>query len=559
MKKRKRRITLKRKKMIVTIVIFMILTISITIYSVITYNKKIKLDIKEHYNKYLVTTKKTNLYNSNKEIVGSISENFKINIDNQKDQENEYFKIKDTNYYIYYKDTKKTKEIKKEQKNEKYLVFNKNIKSSKKITLYKNNKKVLELDKGLNLPIEFIDNDEYNVYYLNNLLQIKKDKNLKEIENNNTKENETDHISVIHYENINENCNDYNCITINNVKEQINKLKDNGYYFITLDEYEDYLNNNIRLKQKAILITTTTQNDYITNINNELKTNIEIINDTTKLKFNSTNKKSTKDSNKNQIDRYQIKSYSTIENILKMANGEEVIEQEPVKVTINNNDNGQGIAVLNYHFFYDPNLGETCNEGICLTVQKFREHLDYLKNNNFKTLTMDEFTKWMYGEIELPEKSVLITIDDGAMGTGKHNGNKLIPLLEEYKMHATLFLITGWWDISNYISPYLDIQSHTNDMHQYGTCGRGQLNCQSYEEVVADLQQSLNIIGNKNSFCFPFYYSSERSIQAIKDVGFKIAFVGGNRKATKSSNKYLIPRYPIHSNITLERFINIVN
>ena len=126
-------------------------------------------------------------------------------------------------------------------------------------------------------------------------------------------------------------------------------------------------------------------------------------------------------------------------------------------------------------------------------------------------------------------------------------------------MNATLFLIAGWWDLGNYISPYLDVQSHTYDMHQYGTCGRGQLNCQPYEEVKADLEKSVEIIGNKNSFCFPFYYSSERSIQAVKDVGFRIAFVGGNRKATQSNNKYLIPRYPIHSNITLERFIDIVN
>ena len=425
--------------------------------------------------------------------------------------------------------------------------------------LYKDNKKVLELDQGLNLPIEFIEDDEYNVYYLNNLLQIKKNKNIKEINKDNTKEIEADYISVIHYENINETCNDYNCITTNSIKEQINKLKENGYYTITLDEYRDYLAGNIRLKEKAILLTTSNQNDYINSINTELGTHIELITNDSDLKFNSTNKKSTKESDKNQIDRYQIKSYSTIDNILKMANGEEVVEQEPVKVTTSTNTKGQGIAVLNYHFFYDPNLGESCNEGICLTVQKFREHLDYLKNNGFKTLKMEEFTKWMYGEIQLPEKSVLITIDDGAMGTGKHNGNKLIPLLEEYKMNATLFLIAGWWDLGNYISPYLDVQSHTYDMHQYGTCGRGQLNCQPYEEVKADLEKSVEIIGNKNSFCFPFYYSSERSIQAVKDVGFRIAFVGGNRKATQSNNKYLIPRYPIHSNITLERFIDIVN
>lgn len=557
---KKKKLNLKRKKVLIPVSIFIIiLIVSITIYSIITYNKVLKLDIRNHYNKYLITTQKTNLYDKNNKIIGSISKDFKLTMTNVNDFSNKYFKIKDTDYYIYYKDLKKIKNIDKTSKNENHLVFNKNIKTKDKIILYKDNKKVLELDQGLNLPIEFIEDDEYNVYYLNNLLQIKKNKNIKEINKDNTKEIEADYISVIHYENINETCNDYNCITTNSIKEQINKLKENGYYTITLDEYRDYLAGNIRLKEKAILLTTSNQNDYINSINTELGTHIELITNDSDLKFNSTNKKSTKESDKNQIDRYQIKSYSTIDNILKMANGEEVVEQEPVKVTTSTNTKGQGIAVLNYHFFYDPNLGESCNEGICLTVQKFREHLDYLKNSGFKTLKMEEFTKWMYGEIQLPEKSVLITIDDGAMGTGKHNGNKLIPLLEEYKMNATLFLIAGWWDLGNYISPYLDVQSHTYDMHQYGTCGRGQLNCQPYEEVKADLEKSVEIIGNKNSFCFPFYYSSERSIQAVKDVGFRIAFVGGNRKATQSNNKYLIPRYPIHSNITLERFIDIVN
>jgi peptidoglycan/xylan/chitin deacetylase (PgdA/CDA1 family) len=172
---------------------------------------------------------------------------------------------------------------------------------------------------------------------------------------------------------------------------------------------------------------------------------------------------------------------------------------------------------------------------------------------------MDEFKRWMYGEIELPTKSVLITVDDGAKGTGAHNGNKLIPLLEEYKMHATLFLIAGWWDISNYSSPYLEVQSHTYDMHQYGSCKKGQLVCATYEEAKTDLEKSLAIVNNNDSFCYPFYSYSDTAIQAIKDTGFKLAFIGGNRKAKRSNNKYLIPRYPIHSDITMERFIEIVS
>lgn len=222
----------------------------------------------------------------------------------------------------------------------------------------------------------------------------------------------------------------------------------------------------------------------------------------------------------------------------------------------------QKIAVLNYHFFFDPDAGEACNESICERVSDFRSHLDYFRDNGYKTLTMKEFRDWMYGVTELPEKSVLITVDDGAMGTGKHNGNKLIPLLEEYKMHATLFLITGWWSIENYRSEYLDVESHTNDMHVGGLCSamRGaKILCSSDEFVLNDLRKSIEITGSKTSFCFPFYAYNDHAIELVKQAGFELAFIGDSRKASRADDKYHIPRFPIQQNTSLREIINMVS
>ena len=217
------------------------------------------------------------------------------------------------------------------------------------------------------------------------------------------------------------------------------------------------------------------------------------------------------------------------------------------------------VPVLNYHFFYD-NASEGCNENICLRMDRFRAQLDYLRDNGFYTVTMQEFTDWMYGEIELPEKSVLITVDDGAFGTSKVRGNYLIPALEEYKMYATLFLITGWWPIENYLSDYLDVQSHTHDLHYEAKCGhRSKVNCVSYDTLLNDLKASIDVVKNTNSFCFPFYDYTETSIKAVKEAGFKIAFIGGYRKATRSDDKYKIPRYPIYDSTSLSTFKSIVN
>lgn len=547
-KENKKKTTKKKGKIIgVSIVVILLILIIITTLLVLYTKKEVK-NIKTSYNQYIKIKKDTNIYDKNNKVLGKIYKNTELELVklNKITTKNKNFQVKDTNYYIYYKDTKKIKNINKDKQNNNYIVLNKNIKTNKKVTLYKNNKKVITLNNGINLPIQYISNNTYYIYYLNKLLEIKKSNKIKEINHENTKENSTNQISILLYDTINNTCtNNENCTTTETFKNQINKLLENNYYTITNEEYENYLNNNLRLKNKALLILTNNESDTTKNISKELNINIETPSKSDLVKANE----------KTVSNTYQIKSYSTIENILKMANGEKVVETPPKKQT----NYVQGVPVLNYHFFYDPTLGEECYEGICLTTQKFREHLEYLKNNNFKVLTMNEFVKWIYGEIDIPEKSVLITIDDGAKGTGAHNGNKLIPLLEEYKMHATLFLIAGWWDISNYQSKYLEVQSHTYDMHKYGDCGKGQLVCENYENAKQDLQKSLDIIGNNTSFCYPFYSYDNEAIQAIKDLGFKVAFAGGNRDATRNSNKYLIPRYPIHSNITMDRFKEIVN
>ena len=539
----------KKKALIIIFLLLLIIGGGLFLVQKIKHDKEIKL-VKGYYHKYISTTKKTNIYNKHKKNIGTVEKDISFNLESISGK---YFKIKDTDYYLYYEDVKENKDKQevKETKSTNYIPFNKNIKSNKKVNLLKEDKTIITL-KNINAPIESMDKDNYYISFLNDIYKIKKDKSIKEIDSKNTKEKASDHVSVLFYEFINDSCDDYNCTTTENFKNTINKLKEAGYYTITTEEFKNYISGMRNLKEKAVLINTANYNDNITNLNNELKINIEKLEEEANFRFISTYKSVKPNTDQKRIDRYQIKSYTSIDDVVKMANGEELKQSTDQEV------NTQSVPVLNYHFFYAP--GQTnCNESICLNTDKFKEELQYLKDNNFKTLTIEEFRKWMYGEIEIPSKSILLTVDDGAMGTGKHNGNYLNPILEEYKMNATLFLITGWWDIENYRGDYLDIQSHTNDMHQYGSCGRGQINCYSYEEAKADVQKSIDIIGNTDSFCFPFYMTSDTSLKVIKDLGFKMSFVGGNVKAKRTNNKWLIPRYPIMSDITMEQFKSKVN
>ena len=264
---------------------------------------------------------------------------------------------------------------------------------------------------------------------------------------------------------------------------------------------------------------------------------------------------------KNSIDTAKPGKYDLIYEV-KDSSGNKSSVKRKVTILENMNENQQ-IAVLNYHFFYDSEKGESCSDSNCIDAKDFKAQLSYLKDNGYKALTMQEFKDWKYGDIELPEKSVLITIDDGALGTGIQNGNKLIPILEEYKMHATLFLITGWWSIDNYKSEYLDIESHTNDMHTERVCegvSRGaKMLCLSKNEVLEDLKRSISVTNSKLAFCFPFYAYTDETIDDVKQAGFSLAFIGGGRKAMRRVDPYHIPRYQIKQQTSLDQFIKYVS
>lgn len=564
MEKIKERRQKRDKKKIVIVSISISLVVIVSVFGVIkyrNYRQKIEReelieDIKKYYSKYVVVKKKTNLYHKDLKKVGVVEEENDFEIVKSKDKDFPYYQIKDTDLYLYYKDVRKEKELKKTNQYENYIDLNKVVTTKKNVKLYLDDKKAITLNQPIEATIKFINGEDYYIHYLGQIYHLNKQevKEVKEVENSSVEE--ADYISILNYNTVANQCSNTDCVSVKKIEEQLNYLNAEGYYSINLKEYKNWLSGNLRLKKKAIFLISSTETEEVKSLNEKYHHMINLVTTNEEIKFVDNNNKTTRESKLDNLSRYIMKTTTSLEDFKKMVAGEHV---EEIKKLNTSNQNGPRIPVLNYHFFYDAGAGEICNENICLDTGVFRQHLNYLRDNNYKTLTIEEYRAWLYNEIELPEKSVLITIDDGALGTGKHNGNKLIPILEEYNMHATLFLITGWWDINNYRSKNLDVESHTYDMHSTGPCGKAQMICASHDELVNDLQKSISVTGSTKAFCFPFYTFDEEAINAVREVGFQMAFVGGNRKSSRSDNKYKIPRYPIHKTTTMDSFIKMVN
>ena len=227
---------------------------------------------------------------------------------------------------------------------------------------------------------------------------------------------------------------------------------------------------------------------------------------------------------------------------------------EEIKANENTNlKNTPSIATLNYHFFFDASdPSDSCNQGICLSTQNLRKHLDFIKNNNIFTPTMREFEMYVDGILQLP-KSVLLTIDDGwRAGIGSE-------VITEYKLNATIFLMSAYYDPRNYQNEYIEVHSHGHDIHNPGICPGGQggaIKCMEKTKLLADLKASREKLNNTTYFCYPFYEYNDYAIKILKEAGFTMAFGGPNEggytKAVPGINKFKIPRYVIMNYTTAD-------
>ena len=228
--------------------------------------------------------------------------------------------------------------------------------------------------------------------------------------------------------------------------------------------------------------------------------------------------------------------------------------EKVVEVQNSNVEVASEVPVTVYHFIYLEG-DNTCNEMICHPESQIREQFKYLKDNQYFTLTTTELRLFLEGKIRVPKRSILITIDDGA------RAEKFIPLLEEYQVNATLFLISSWYPKEKFASSYMEIASHTHNLHTPGVCSGGQgspLKCLDKEKLLSDLRASRETLDNTEAFCFPFYEFNDYGINALKEAGFKMAFIGGMKKAAVGVDLYKIPRISMNSGTTLAQYIAYV-
>jgi biofilm PGA synthesis lipoprotein PgaB len=191
------------------------------------------------------------------------------------------------------------------------------------------------------------------------------------------------------------------------------------------------------------------------------------------------------------------------------------------------------LTVISYHEIVDPKVALNPNYAVSPTM--FVRHIDWLRNNGFHFVSVDQVIAAMRNEWPLPEKAVLLTFDDGYQSVAI-NAWPMLQMLRIPSVHA---VVTSWQEATDFVnfdgrtiprtafmswqqlrameaSGLVEIASHSHDLHR-GIIGNPQGNLlpatttrlfdsstQQYESerffkrrIAADLQRSATIIGQR--------------------------------------------------------------
>jgi peptidoglycan/xylan/chitin deacetylase (PgdA/CDA1 family) len=214
------------------------------------------------------------------------------------------------------------------------------------------------------------------------------------------------------------------------------------------------------------------------------------------------------------------------------------------------------IPVLMYH-----HISNTIKSDWSITPQKLNEQLAYLKNNGYTAISLDMLYSYKENKTILPEKSVVITFDDGY----SDEYNNAYPLLTKYGFKATFFIITGsvlkknedgneymlLEDLKRLNKGGMDLEAHT--------VTHPDLSKLSYKQQYNELYKSKKYLEKNfhrkiNYMAYPYGLCNNLTHKAAKRIGYRIAFTINGGHEDTYNNRLDIGRIYINQRMTLNEF-----
>ena len=216
-------------------------------------------------------------------------------------------------------------------------------------------------------------------------------------------------------------------------------------------------------------------------------------------------------------------------------------------------DDPRTVMVLNYHKVVDEHMS------LSVPLADFEQHMKWLKEYGYTSITPEELYEFIVNGSELPEKPVLITFDDGY----KDNYTNAYPIMKKYGFKGTIFVVTGFLGVyDNYMTweqaKELADNGFSIESHTYSHKSMTEAND---EEISKELTKSRDTIKNKlgidaDFMAYPTGTYNLHIAELVQKAGYKGAFTIKYDNVSRESNVYALERVPIfHTENTNKDFL----
>jgi len=220
----------------------------------------------------------------------------------------------------------------------------------------------------------------------------------------------------------------------------------------------------------------------------------------------------------------------------------------------------QAVPVISYHKF-SRNQADT----MTVTAEQFTAQMEHLKKGGFTPVTLDELFDFFDFQADLPERSVVITFDDGWRSVYEI----AFPILRRYGFKATLFVSTGmvtgssttlsWAQIAEMAASCFDIQSHSVNHRDLTELQPGEALGDYLKDVEWELTESARVIEEKTGqpvrfLAYPYGSVNHLVATLLRKTGYRGALTVVRRSNPFYVSNYRVGRSMIYGDFDLENF-----
>lgn len=225
------------------------------------------------------------------------------------------------------------------------------------------------------------------------------------------------------------------------------------------------------------------------------------------------------------------------------------------------------VAILGYHDF----ITGRSTDPMRINVETFRGHLQALKDARIPVISMRDFLAWKRGEQDIPDPSVMITIDDGYVSIHR----LAMPLLKEFGYPFTVFLYRNYInaggqpgggramnlnEIRELMAAGGEIGSHSvshpfpSDIRRIRNRNPDGVPAFQRREMVDSKRFLEDLLGIEvTTYAYPGGYNTPLEHELGREAGYEAMFTVNPAKVSWDTPMHAIPRYIVHGNDPKDR------